>query len=150
MVYKCENLQYATRQRLWFILQSHRKSSAWVVIPNASQSQCTSQLNLSFTFQVCRVSTLQGDVKEYSKYQVLENVEGSGRLTWMAWNKLSNIAAGAVVGGKDLLVARRTFKESPSIMEPGLSHFMGVLDTTEGLGKISVLNQVGFRLRTLL
>lgn len=89
---------------------------------------------------MCRVSA-QGEVKEYSKYEILENIEGSARLTWVRWDKFSPVVpAGAVLGGKDLIIARRTFRENGE--SPGLTHFLGTLDKSEGFGKISIINQV--------
>lgn len=87
--------------------------------------------------KACHVSLL-GHVFAYDRYEVLQNEEGGARLNWVHWDRYNIVPEGAVGGGDSSLyyVARR------ATTVPGISkrshYVVGKLDTTEGMGRISV------------
>jgi hypothetical protein len=102
----------------------------------------------------CIVSFL-GVKKSYERYQVLQNVDDGARLSWSRWYKYSIVPTGAVAcgDGVETFVARRrggSNQESNTAYDtnidgtPGFTYHIGKLDPKDGLGKISILNEVMF------
>ncbi|XP_072155750.1 protein unzipped [Bemisia tabaci] len=103
----------------------------------------------------CVVSLL-GRVFQYGKYELLENVEQSSRISWVRWDRFSPPSTGAVsTGERDNYIARRRVDREPEpadadnspALVPGPEtppvYLLGKLDTREGLGRIFFINQNG-------
>ena len=90
----------------------------------------------------CLVTSLSS-VKSYEKYDLLENVESAARVSWVDWDKYKVIPVGAVApsGSESYFVARHMAKEEN---EDSLTqtHYIGTLNTKDGLGKITYIKSV--------
>lgn len=83
------------------------------------------------------VATMHGSVYRKENFEILENVEDGGRLTWARWDKFSKVPAGTIAGDSNSYVARRA-----STSKDGYSYQLGNMDP-EGLGKITVITDDG-------
>jgi len=89
--------------------------------------------------KVCTV-TIHGVVQSYEKYELLENVDGAARISWIQWNKYTPPPVGAVYADKTMLVARH---EVPKDLEkPRYTHYIGTLSSPENFGTIVYVNEV--------
>ncbi|XP_011062782.1 PREDICTED: protein unzipped [Acromyrmex echinatior] len=90
--------------------------------------------------KVCTV-TIHGVVQSYEKYELLENVDGAARISWIQWNKYTPPPVGAVYVDKTMLVARH---EVPKDLEkPRYTHYIGTLSSPENFGTIVYVNEKG-------
>ncbi|XP_018365954.1 PREDICTED: protein unzipped isoform X2 [Trachymyrmex cornetzi] len=90
--------------------------------------------------KVCTV-TIHGVVQSYEKYELLENVDGAARISWIQWNKYTPPPVGAVYVDKTMLVARH---EVPKDLEkPRYTHYIGTLSSPENFGTIVYVNENG-------
>ncbi|XP_060516606.1 protein unzipped [Cylas formicarius] len=90
---------------------------------------------------VCVVS-LYRKVQEYKHFEVLVNVEDSGRLSWVGKNKYTNLPAGAVTSGENILRTFVSRKPVNSNNKTGsLSHYIGTFNPSENLGVFHLVEQ---------
>jgi len=99
----------------------------------------------------CHVSLLTR-VFEYPKYEVLLNVEGGAKLTWMKWDRFFGFPKGAISGGSSFYVARRVVDDAEensvasrlpdSNSEADFSHYLGKFNPDDGLGKVYIITKV--------
>lgn len=93
--------------------------------------------------KVCTV-TIHGVVQSYEKYELLENVDGAARISWIQWNKYTPPPVGAVYVDKTMLVARH---EVPKDLEkPRYTHYIGTLSSPENFGTIVYVNEVSIEI----
>lgn len=102
--------------------------------------------------KACLVSLLKGLI-EYPRYEVLQNVDNGAKLSWSKWDKFHGFPKGAVAGGSNFFVARRKVEDPEDnslaghLQELKLSHafthFVGKFNPDDGLGKVSVITEVG-------
>jgi len=82
--------------------------------------------------------TIHGIVQSYDKYELLENMDGAARITWVSWNKYIQPPVGAVYANK-MLVARY---EIPMEEKSRYTHYIGTLSSTDNFGNIIYANEV--------
>ena len=125
-----------------------------VVVCRANHNGMWVSGELRLEDKTCTVSFL-GTKKRYERYQVLQNVDDGARLSWFRWNKFHVVPAGAVAcgDGVETFVARRRVgsNEASNTADAtnidgmlGFTHHVGKLDPKDGLGKISIVNEVMF------
>lgn len=85
--------------------------------------------------RVCTV-TIHGVVNSYDRYELLENVDGAARISWVLWNRFMQPHLGAVYVDK-MLVARHEDKRKPRY-----THYIGTLSSIENFGTIVYVNEV--------
>lgn len=82
-------------------------------------------------------------VRSYEKYDLLENTESAARVSWVDWDKYKDIPVGAVAPSvsESYFVARHLAEEEN---EDSLTqtHYIGTLNTKDGLGKITYIKSV--------
>jgi len=83
--------------------------------------------------------TIHGVVQSYAKYELLENVDGAARISWVHWDKYLQPHLGAVYVDK-MLVARHEVSKDKK--EPRYSHYIGTLNSVENFGTIVYVNEV--------
>lgn len=90
--------------------------------------------------KVCTV-TIHGVVHSYTKYELLENVDGAARISWVHWNRFLQPQLGAVYIDK-MLVARH---EAPKDKKPRYTHYIGTLRAIDNhfFGSIVYVNEDG-------
>lgn len=82
--------------------------------------------------------TMHGMVYSFEKYELLENVDGAARITWVSWNKYTQPPLGAVYANK-MPIARY---EIPTEEKSRYTHYIGTLSSTESFGIIVYANEV--------
>ncbi|XP_034950913.1 protein unzipped isoform X2 [Chelonus insularis] len=93
--------------------------------------------------------TLLGSTSTHDQYYLLENVENSARLRWLAWDKFHKIPVGTVLvsdGADGKFIARHVVsnkQEDNNETDSTYTHYIGTLDTTIGLGKINYVKNNG-------
>ncbi|XP_058799185.1 protein unzipped isoform X2 [Phymastichus coffea] len=87
----------------------------------------------------CTVS-LTGSVRTYERYQLLENVENAGRISWKNWTKYYTPVPGTVASSDRLYVARVTL-EDEAMGKP--VHYIGTLNAQDSLGIITYVKENG-------
>lgn len=90
--------------------------------------------------KVCTV-TIHGTVQSYEKYELLENVDGAARISWVYWDRFSQPHLGAVYVDKMILVARHEVPKDKR--KPRYTHYIGSLSSAENFGTIVFVNEVG-------
>lgn len=90
----------------------------------------------------CLVTSLS-IVKAYSKYDLLQNIDSAARVSWVDWNKYKEIPVGAISPSEDenYFVARYMVKEGNNDSFEQM-HYIGTLNTKDGLGKITYTKKV--------
>lgn len=89
----------------------------------------------------CIVS-LHGIVHQYERYEILINIEGAARLSWVYRDRFTLNPQGAVTGGDEPFrnfIARRNANSHNR--EGSLTYFMGKLDPNNNFGKYTLINQ---------
>lgn len=84
------------------------------------------------------VGSMHRQLYPKSEFDILENVDDGGRLSWVRWDKYSSVPAGTVTGDSMSYIARRS---SPNSAD-GYSYQLGKLDPI-GLGHLSVITDDG-------
>lgn len=84
--------------------------------------------------------TIHGVVKSYTKYELLENVDGAARVAWVHWNRFLQPQLGAVYIDK-MLVARH---EAPKDKKSRYTYYIGTLRAIDNhfFGSIVYVNEV--------
>ena len=78
-----------------------------------------------------------GNIRSYDRYDLLENVDSAGRLSWTTWNKFTLPPNGMVaVREESLYVARHSIDRSDDLLTNYTTHCVGTLTMEEGFGKI--------------
>lgn len=80
------------------------------------------------------VAVMHEQISRRESFEILENVENGGRLSWARWDKYSRIPPGTVTGDTKSYIARRSSASSKEY-----SHQLGKLDP-DGLGHITVIS----------
>ncbi|XP_074113190.1 beta-pore-forming protein unzipped isoform X2 [Cotesia typhae] len=95
--------------------------------------------------------TLLGNFHSYERYELLENVENSARLSWIPWDKFHKIPTGAVAADT-MFVARHVVSAEDDEEEeeakndsvsPSYTHYIGTLDHKDKLGTITYVKANG-------
>ncbi|XP_020282724.1 protein unzipped isoform X2 [Pseudomyrmex gracilis] len=73
--------------------------------------------------------TLHGMVRPFEKYELLENVDAAARISWLQWDKYTQLHLGTVYVEKNELIARYVVPKTDK--EPRYSHYIGTLTMTE-------------------
>ncbi|XP_057327320.1 protein unzipped [Microplitis mediator] len=96
----------------------------------------------------CTVTSL-GNFYSYERYELLENVENSARLSWLPWDKFRKIPAGAVAADT-MFVARHPVSAGDEEddgkndgVSPSYTHYIGTLDPKDKLGTITYVKANG-------
>lgn len=92
--------------------------------------------------RTCTV-TIHGLVQSYDKYELLENVDGAARVSWVPWNRYTQPHVGAVYVDK-MLVARHEVPKDKK--KPRYTHYIGTLSSVENFGTIIYVNEVGIEI----
>ncbi|XP_011159117.1 protein unzipped [Solenopsis invicta] len=90
--------------------------------------------------KVCMV-TIHGVVQSYTKYELLENVDGAARIAWVHWDRYTQPHLGAVYVDKMMLVARHEVPKDKR--KPRYTHYIGTLSSIENFGTIVYVNEDG-------
>lgn len=87
--------------------------------------------------------TLHGSVESYDKYELLENVDGAARITWVHRKKYSQAVVGAVYVDK-MLVARYKANNEDKVdsTKSRYTHYIGTLSSNDNFGSIIYANEV--------
>lgn len=103
----------------------------------------------------CTVTSL-GNFYSYERYELLENVENSARLSWLPWDKFRKIPAGAVAADT-MFVARHPVSAGDEEddgkndgVSPSYTHYIGTLDPKDKLGTITYVKAVSYTTNLLL
>lgn len=84
--------------------------------------------------------SLHNVIKSYQRYDLLENVNNAGKVSWAPWSTYKNVPVGtATTGTSSMYVARydlRKHNEQHSRRRPHYTHRIGVLNSLEGMGMI--------------
>lgn len=91
--------------------------------------------------KACTV-TIHGVVQSYTKYELLENVDGAARISWIHWDRYIQPHLGAVYVDK-MLVARHEVPKDKR--KPRYTHYIGTLSSIENFGTIVYVNEVSNR-----
>ncbi|XP_011694033.1 PREDICTED: protein unzipped [Wasmannia auropunctata] len=86
--------------------------------------------------------TIHGAVRKYEKYELLENVDGAARISWVEWNKYMQPHLGAVYVDKKDLVARHP-AVAKDMKKPRYTHYIGTLSPPDNFGSIVYVNEDG-------
>ncbi|XP_071639788.1 beta-pore-forming protein unzipped isoform X2 [Temnothorax longispinosus] len=89
--------------------------------------------------KVCTV-TIHGVVQSYEKYELLENVDGAARISWVSWDRFKQPHLGAVYVDK-MLVARHEVAKDRK--KSRYTHYIGTLSSVENFGTIVYVNENG-------
>lgn len=89
--------------------------------------------------KVCTV-TIHGVVQSYEKYELLENVDGAARISWVHWDRYMQPHLGAVYVLDKMLVARHEVPKDKK--KPRYTHYIGTLSSVENFGTIVYVNEV--------
>ncbi|KAL0104814.1 hypothetical protein PUN28_016449 [Cardiocondyla obscurior] len=89
--------------------------------------------------RTCTV-TIHGIVHSYEKYELLENVDGAARISWVQWNRYTQPHVGAVYVDKMLVARHEIPKEKKN---PRYTHYIGTLNSVESFGTIVYANENG-------
>lgn len=93
----------------------------------------------------CLVTSLS-IVKLYTKYDLLQNIDSAARVSWVYWDKYKEIPVGAVSpsNAENYFVARHIVDGVNSQFDAyEQMHFIGTLNTKDGLGKITYTKKDG-------
>lgn len=85
--------------------------------------------------------TIHGNVQSYEKYELLENVDNAGRVSWVYWDKFKLPPIGTVAMEK-MFVARLAAEHVKDSPTPKYTHYIGTL-TEAYLGSISYVKDDG-------
>ncbi|KAL6260215.1 hypothetical protein P5V15_007750 [Pogonomyrmex californicus] len=89
--------------------------------------------------RICTV-TIHGVVQPYERYELLENVDGAARISWVHWDKYMQPHVGAVYVDKMLVARHGVSKERK---KPRYTHYIGTLNSIENFGTIVFVNEDG-------
>ncbi|XP_012530753.1 protein unzipped [Monomorium pharaonis] len=89
--------------------------------------------------RVCTV-TIHGVVQQYTKYELLENVDSAARISWIHWDRFTQPHLGAVYVDS-MLVARHEVPKDKR--NPRYTHYIGTLSSVESFGTIVYVNEDG-------
>ncbi|KAF5300306.1 hypothetical protein FQA39_LY11163 [Lamprigera yunnana] len=88
------------------------------------------------------ITSLRGSVEQFDRFEVLMNTEGAANLTWVSRSKYTLNPQGAVTGGDEpfrTFIARR--KANSHNKEGSLTYFLGKFDSSDNLGKYTLVDQ---------
>ena len=93
----------------------------------------------------CTITYL-GNVVSYARFDLLENVENSARLSWVSWDHFHQTPLGAVSTEKNY-VARYVVSDKENMDKSiAYTHYIGTYYPTEGLGIITYVKDVSLNL----
>ncbi|EFN86325.1 protein unzipped isoform X2 [Harpegnathos saltator] len=118
------------KRRPLYVCRAMHSSSVWLAgTQKDKEKRCT--------------VTLHGSVQSYDKYELLENVDGAARITWVRWTKFFQPLLGAVYVDKKMLVARYEADNSDKrdTTKSRYTHYIGTLNSNDNFGSIIYANE---------